>query len=86
MNKEVYILEGCDEWASHKVVPDSEKYVKASEIRKLIANYMYAEGCECCRNVEQHRKWKEEIAKLLDVEAYDDNSGYDFTKYEEKDD
>lgn len=47
-------------------------------VRRLIADYMYAEGCSCCRKEEEHREAKAALAELLDVPAYSDGSGYDF--------
>ena len=50
-------------------------------VRVAVANYMGSEGCSCCRNIAAHEKHEKILAELLDVEKYDDNSGYDFLKY-----
>ena len=55
-----------------------------AELRTAIANYMSSEGCGCCSNHEKHDEYEEVIAKLLNVKKYDDDSGYDFSRYESK--
>ena len=50
-------------------------------IRTAIADYMYSEGCSCCRNVEAHKKHTKRIAKLLDVPKYEDGYGFDFYQF-----
>ena len=59
----------------------SEKKLRA-ELRTAVANYMRTEGCSCCRNIDGHDKAEEVLAKILNVPKYDDDSGYDFGKYE----
>ena len=54
------------------------------ELRTAIANYMSSEGCSCCRDEDKHDEHEEVIAKLLNVKKYDDDSGYDFSRYESK--
>jgi hypothetical protein len=54
---------------------------KIRKIREAVANYMYSEGCQCCENVEAHRRHTKQLAELLGVPLYDDGSGYDFDKY-----
>ena len=56
-----------------------EENIKA--IRNAIANYMRSEGCSCCRDIDKHEENKKQLAELLDVEMYDDESGYDFHQY-----
>jgi hypothetical protein len=53
-------------------------------IREAIANYMYSEGCSCCRDEEAHREHTQILAKLLSVPKYSDGSGYNFTHYKTK--
>jgi hypothetical protein len=55
-----------------------------SEIRKAVADYMYAEGCSCCRDNEAHEAAKRRLAKLLRVPAFKDSSGYDFYRFRTK--
>jgi len=50
-------------------------------LREAVANYMSSEGCGCCQNRDAHKKHEEVLAKLLNVERYDDDSGYNFHKY-----
>lgn len=67
------------------LISDAAKsHQKIEEIRTEIANYMCAEGCSCCRNIEEHRKHGNKLGELLNVPMYDDNSGYDFSKFESK--
>ena len=54
---------------------------KLQKIRQALADYMRSEGCSCCENTTAHEESKERLAKLLDVPAYDDNSGYDFWQF-----
>ena len=51
------------------------------EIRRAVADYMKSEGCECCQDIEPHKKHTEILAKLLKVPMYPDKSGYDFSKF-----
>ena len=51
------------------------------ELRQMVADYMYSEGCDCCEDVDAHRIHTERLAKMLNVPKYDDGSGYDFTKF-----
>lgn len=51
------------------------------KLRTAVANYMCSEGCSCCRDTDMHEKHEAVLAKLLDVPAYDDNSGYDFRQF-----
>ncbi len=51
------------------------------KIRIALGNYIKSEGCSCCQNVALHEKAQEELAKLLDVPKYKDDSGYDFYKF-----
>lgn len=60
------------------------KQTKIDKIKTALANYMFSEGCSCCRDIEAHKKHEEELAKLLGVENYEDGSGYDFSKYRSK--
>lgn len=51
------------------------------QLRKAVADYMRSEGCSCCQDVEAHRRHTKRLAELLDVPAYDDNSGYNFSQF-----
>lgn len=51
------------------------------KVRTAVANYMRSEGCSCCRDRDAHERHEAELAKLLDVPAYDDNSGFDFYQF-----
>lgn len=55
--------------------------VSLQDVRQAVADYMYAEGCSCCRDIEGHERAGNRLGELLDVEQYSDGSGYDFTKY-----
>ncbi len=57
------------------------KRVRIEVLREAVANYMSSEGCDCCRDREAHQGNEEVLGKLLDVEKYDDDSGYNFFKY-----
>lgn len=57
----------------------SENRVK--ELREAVANYICSEGCSCCRDTEAHERHEKRIAELLEVDMYEDGSGYDFGKY-----
>lgn len=52
-----------------------------NQIRQTIADYMQSEGCNCCRDIEGHKKHEEKLAKLLGVPKYKDGSGYNFNKF-----
>jgi hypothetical protein len=51
------------------------------DCRRGLADYIYTEGCSCCQNVSGHKAAAEQLALILNVPAYDDRSGYNFTKY-----
>lgn len=53
-----------------------------SEVREAVADYMRTEGCSCCRDFEGHAINKERLARLLRVDKYSDDSGFDFSKYQ----
>lgn len=80
---------GCETrrvWELEKIVKLMEEYAKQKlenqkqKILKGVSNYMWSEGCSCCRDIEAHDKHKELLGELLDAPRYDDNSGYDFYK------
>jgi len=52
-----------------------------SKVRKAFADYKRTEGCTCCQDIDGHEAALEVIAKLLDIEPYDDGSGYDVYRY-----
>lgn len=57
---------------------------RVDELRTAIADYMYSEGCSCCRNNEAHAINKKRIAELLDVPAQPDGCDdvwFDFSPY-----
>jgi len=53
------------------------------EIRTAVADYMYSEGCSCCRGLE-HDANAARLGKLLKVPPYPDGSGHDFSKFRTK--
>lgn len=53
-------------------------------IRQAVADYMRSEGCGCCENTEAHKEHEKRLAELLNVPKYDDQSGYDFGRFESK--
>ena len=57
---------------------------KLQKIRQAVANYMYSEGCSCCRNIDSHAEAKEILGKLLRIQKFKDKSGYDFYRYVSK--
>lgn len=58
-----------------------ETHSELGEILRAVADYMWSEGCSCCRNIEEHEQNKAVLAKLLKVPKYDDGSGYDFSPF-----
>jgi hypothetical protein len=52
-------------------------------VRQAVADYMYSEGCSCCRG-SSHDEDAARLAKLLKVKKYSDGSGYDFYRYRSK--
>lgn len=50
------------------------------QLREAVANYMYSEGCSCCRS-SNHDENAEALAKLLSFKKFSDKSGYDFYSY-----
>ena len=64
---------------------DWQKHVREAankpEVREAVANYMYSEGCSCCRDDEAHELHSNKLAALLDVPRYDDDSGNNFFQF-----
>ena len=58
--------------------------VSIADVRQAFANYHTSEGCSCCQDVEAHDKAEEMLADLLKPDAYNDGSGFDWTKYATK--
>ena len=54
---------------------------RLKEIRRAFAGYYASEGCDCCRIQPEHDEAEERLANLLEVEKYDDGSGFDWYKY-----
>lgn len=52
-----------------------------ASLRTAVADYMYSEGCDYCRDSDAHDKHKVILGKMLNVPKYSDGSGYDFSKY-----
>ncbi len=50
-------------------------------LRQAIADYMWSEGCSCCRDNDAHEAHKMRLAELLNVPLYGDGSGYNFRKF-----
>lgn len=53
------------------------------EVRQALADYIYSEGCDCCRGPE-HDEHGARLAKLLRVQQYADSSGFDWPKHRSK--
>ena len=51
------------------------------KIRQAFADYRRAEGCSCCRDMDAHEEAEKRLAELLKPEPYEDNSGWDWSKY-----
>ena len=51
------------------------------KIRQAVADYMYSEGCSCCRDIDAHIEHEKVLAELLDVKLYEDGFGFNFDKY-----
>lgn len=70
---------------SHRVVTKTYRLIPNAElrreIRQAVADYMYSEGCGCCRDYDAHKLHTERLGKLLKVSKYDDGSGRNFSKY-----
>ena len=52
-----------------------------AEVRQAIADYMWSEGCSCCRDSEAHSQHQKRLAELLGVAPYSDGSGFDFAPF-----
>lgn len=60
------------------------KQLDKKEVRRLVADLLFASGCDCCQNPEKWSEAKESLAKLLRVPKYSDGSGRDFYRYRTK--
>ena len=63
-----------------KAKPSKRKPTKFEIIRRAVADYMYTEGCGCCRSAD-HDQIRERLALLLEVPKYSDGSGRDFNQF-----
>ena len=52
-----------------------------NKIRQAVADYMWSEGCSCCRDIEAHATHEKRLALLLRVPMYSDKSGYNFAQF-----
>ena len=50
-------------------------------LRRMVADLIASSGCGCCRDYEGWNRAEMKLALMLDVEKYDDDSGYDFYRY-----
>jgi hypothetical protein len=62
----------------------SETEALISEIRTAFADYLASEGCSCCQDKPKHDIALDKIGKLLQMQKYEDGSGYDYGKYQSK--
>ena len=62
-------------------MPNRERKSWRDEVRAAFAEYVYTEGCSCCRSEAMHDAAADKLGKLLRVAKYVDGSGYDFTRY-----
>ncbi len=53
--------------------------MKLADLRRAVADYMWSEGCSCCRDTDAHERHREKLAKLLRVPKKDDY--YNFSPY-----
>lgn len=53
-------------------------------LRTAIADYMWSEGCSCCRDREAHEQHKSVLGKILRVPKYQDGSGFNFERFRTK--
>ena len=51
-------------------------------LRHAVADYIAAAGCGCCGDRDDRDAAEAKIAKLLNVPRHDDNSGFDFRRYQ----
>ena len=54
------------------------------EVRRALADYIASEGCSCCQDTEAHKKAMNRLGEILSMKKYDDDSGYDYSKYKTK--
>lgn len=72
-----------------RTLPAKEMAKFRKELRQAVADYMYSEGCSCCRDTPAHDEHKARLGKLLRVRSEDagmkDGSRwYDFSKFRSK--
>jgi len=71
--------EDCHDWseAIHMARELLSARARLAALRVAVATYIRSEGCGCCES-SKHAEHTGELARLLDVPAYSDGSGYDF--------
>lgn len=54
-------------------------------VRTAVADYMYSEGCSCCRDMDAHPKHAKRLAELLGVPVHpEQDDWHDFSPYRSK--
>lgn len=69
--------------------PEEGEYDPIAELRQFIeertalleealVDYLYSEGCSCCRHTEAHDAAMDVIAPIMGWSRYEDDSGWDW--------
>lgn len=66
------------EWVRKATQPKARG---VDEVRRAVADYMWSEGCSCCRDSEAHEQHERRLAELLGVPPFADGSGFDFQSF-----
>lgn len=66
-------------------VKGKEELISLEEVRKVVADYVYSEGCvcghNCCGDYEEHKMDEERLAKLLKIPKDLRYKMYNFGKF-----
>lgn len=66
----------------HPMTDDDQAKIlrkKIKLIKDAVARFDRAQGCECCRNVDEWQIARNDLGKLLGFKKYSDENGYDLT-------
>lgn len=57
---------------------------RTTVLEEGLVDYLYSEGCSCCRHTEAHEAAMDVIAPIMEWPRYDDDSGWDWRTRREK--
>lgn len=76
------IASKVDLFADKEAKKINDKSAFIAELRTLFADYAASGGCGCCANLDKQEQAMNKISSLLQIEPYEDGSGFNIYKYQ----